>query len=780
MHTAQRLKKAGFSMIQASVLLAVGGIVLASTLPGSGSGDDAAKRAITLERMKKIEDATQHFMATNSRRPCPASGTLAASSANFGLEGTGPGTCTGGGGINFGPANFTSAGVGPVGYLVAGIVPVRTLGLSDEYALDGWGRRFMYIVDRNVTANTTCRNSQQAGAKGAVRILDAYGSATATDFVMWALISYGKDGHGAFPAGGSTVANRINTFTSDTDTMRNAFVDSAFTSSFTTGTAKLVKHDTTSSYDDIVWYNNTTKNTCCIGARCSQGFHVYTAGTGAVDGLNGLRYALADIDNDGYKDFVYSNYSLSGGGDAEIKVTRGMPTYWPISSGTGGGNWFIYNDYADGRTGYHIAAGGDVDGDGRDDIVITADGYTYVVWGLGDRAEGEMVAMSQLIADGQAIKLTHWGGPPGPVAIADIDGDGYKDILIAPNFPGSNVLAIVWGRKNANWQALGGSLDLLFGVTDYNDACILWASSGRQWINLPQSLATGDINNDGLDDIVAGGYTEFNPFVGGVAGATTLILGRDKDSWSCSGGGSPPTHDVDADIIAGTTGAWLLGSTAGDGVGQSVAVADMNSDGYDDMLIAARSNIYGVYGKSAAFGFPVLLDAGGASFKINITTNRPAAATLNNDLNVVAAGDLNNDSMPDVVISNAQAYVANGAFAGATYVLFAPNKTNGWANNTWVSSTPVTMFLTPVATVYDNFNGTKGFIAEGAALNYAYLPTVADFDKDKKLDLLIGAPGYNTSQGTIYVLHGRTNTPWRSRYDPTLTTLPKIDFTDIQ
>ena len=92
-------------------------------------------------------------------------------------------------------------------------------------------------------------------------------SGNVQDHVMAAYISHGPDGDWAFPAGGSTAANRINTGSTDADTLTNGGVNSSFASNFTN--VKVQKERTT-SFDDLLYYPDYHKNTCCIGESACQ------------------------------------------------------------------------------------------------------------------------------------------------------------------------------------------------------------------------------------------------------------------------------------------------------------------------------------------------------------------------------------------------------------------------------------------------------------------------------------------------------------------------------
>ena len=246
---------AGFSLVAVSVLLAVAGIVLAGMLPGGrGDTDD---RILTVERMQAVENATRAYMTLNARRPCPADGTQPRTSAYFGVANATAGTCDAA--PNPVIADVTSG-------TFAGTAPVKKLNLSDEYAYDGYGRLMTYVVDKRMTmtlATTVCNGVQLVNPKGAIRIKKTSTDSYPYDTTGWALVSYGKTGHGAFLA--STGA-QMNANATDADVLVNALVDNSFARSFT-GT--LIKKEPTASFDNIVWWQQSTKATCALGALAS-------------------------------------------------------------------------------------------------------------------------------------------------------------------------------------------------------------------------------------------------------------------------------------------------------------------------------------------------------------------------------------------------------------------------------------------------------------------------------------------------------------------------------
>lgn len=139
-----------------------------------------------------------------------------------------------------------------------GIVPTKTLRLPDGYAFDGWGRRIMYAVDTNFTANNAFSSIALGDATGRLAIKDASGAARVKN-AAYVLLSSGANGHGAYPrVGGGT---RIKTNSANTDELENCDCNSSAVSTGLNGTfvQKMATQDAatanrTNDFDDIVAY----------------------------------------------------------------------------------------------------------------------------------------------------------------------------------------------------------------------------------------------------------------------------------------------------------------------------------------------------------------------------------------------------------------------------------------------------------------------------------------------------------------------------------------------
>ena len=198
--------------------------------------------------------------------------------------------------------------------------------------------------------------------------------------------------------------------------------------------------------------------------------------------------------------------------------------------------------------GFNLESAGDVNGDGYDDLAVQGWDYNPV----GPASWCSVVFLFYGGSDLDTIPDIlladdYWGGSPGGgVAAGDVNADGFSDIVVG----------LPYGPGNVDVYFGGDPMDAEVDLVLLEDAPEYYFG---------YAVATGDINGDGYCDIVASDYYKNDGI-----GAAYVFYGG-------------PLLDNVPDIA--------LGGNDYEGFGTSLASGgDVNSDGYDDVVVGAWCN----------------------------------------------------------------------------------------------------------------------------------------------------------------------------------------------
>lgn len=130
----RRSSSSGFTLIEIAIVLVVVGLISSFGLSAFSRVGDGRKQFETKQRMAEVERALLGFVIENGCLPCPADPAGTSGTQASGAVPCGAATCT----------------------YAAGALPWVTLGLSEEQAADGWGRRLTYGISNSFHRSPDC------------------------------------------------------------------------------------------------------------------------------------------------------------------------------------------------------------------------------------------------------------------------------------------------------------------------------------------------------------------------------------------------------------------------------------------------------------------------------------------------------------------------------------------------------------------------------------------------------------------------------------------------
>jgi hypothetical protein len=391
-----------------------------------------------------------------------------------------------------------------------------------------------------------------------------------------------------------------------------------------------------------------------------------------------------------------------------------------------------------------VSSAGDVNDDGIDDLIIGApnanpngsdSGASYVVFGnavpeLDLNGIGGFV-LNGIDADDRSGRVVSNAG--------DVNGDGLDDLIIGAYKADPNSRTSAGESYVVFGNSIGFSRALDLSSLNGSNGFVINGISPQDFSGYSVSSA-GDLNDDGIDDLIIGAHRADSNGRG--SGASYVVFGQ-SSGFSSS---------LNLSSLNGSNGFAINGS-GGEYSGFSVSSAgDINGDGIDDIAIAIGSAnalgdsassglVYVVFGQSGGFSSPPSLSSLNGSNGFAIDFNSFGAGGRLVD----SAGDVNGDGIDDLIIGSFVASPNGRVFSGRTHVVFG-------------QSSPFSTTLN-----LSSLDGSNGFSIDGIdaqdRLGHS-ISGAGDFNGDGIDDIIIGAPYGDPNgrdSGESYVVFGQSS-----------------------
>ena len=444
-----------------------------------------------------------------------------------------------------------------------------------------------------------------------------------------------------------------------------------------------------------------------VSNAASLGASVSDAGDVNDDGIDDVIVGSPSADPDG-RSAAGESYVVFGS-TAGFPATLDMLRLRPGGGGDGSRGFVLKGVHEFDSSGASVSSAGDVNGDGIDDVIIGAPradphghasaGESFVVFGRatgfpgaieladlfsargGDGSAGFVLKGREAI-DSAGISVSNAG---------DVNGDGIDDIVIGALYAGPEpdqqfppgAAYVVFGRTTGFPPEFELRTLLQNQGGDGSEGVVLICAASRDFCGTSVSGA-GDVNGDGIDDLIIGGPGNF---IYGHPGHSYVVFGRTT--------GFPATIALRTLLPAnggdGSEGFVLTGIDVYDFAGHSVSRAgDVNGDGIDDLLIGAygadadpskrrmRGESFVLFGRTT--GFPAALSlgslfpaAGGDGSEGFVLMG--TAIYDRSGYSVSDAGDVNGDGIEDLLVGSPAAIFSDQSY-NETYVVFG--RTSGF------------------------------------------------------------------------------------------------------
>ena len=389
-----------------------------------------------------------------------------------------------------------------------------------------------------------------------------------------------------------------------------------------------------------------------------------------------------DVNGDGYSDVIVGAYLYDNGQTDEGRafVYHGSATGINITAAA-----TVESNLVVAYLGCSVASAGDVNGDGYNDVIIGAYGYTN-----GQNNEGAAFvyhgSATGINTTATATVESNQTNAFMGVSVAgagDVNADGYSDIIVGAYF-----------YDNGNTDE-GAAFVYHGSATSINTTAAATVESNQINAQMGVSVAgAGDVNGDGYSDIIVGANFYDNGQTD--EGAAFVFHG------SATG----------VNTIAAT---FVESNQVNARMGVSVATAgDVNGDGYSDVIVGAYLYDNGQTDEGAAFVYHGSATGINNTAAANVESNQASALM---GASVASAGDVNGDGYSDVIVG-AYGYDNGQTDEGAAFVYHGNSPGTNKRNNLRLYNTNLTTPINSSNFLFGNF-GTglyaKSFLGRAKA-----------------------------------------------------------------
>lgn len=357
---------------------------------------------------------------------------------------------------------------------------------------------------------------------------------------------------------------------------------------------------------------------------------------------------------------------------------------------------------SDTRNSLRLDTAGDINKDGINDIIIGDNDQTsWIVY--GKKGGAPTTDLSQITL-AQGFKIS--GASIGKLisSVGDVNGDGISDIMVG----NEGVSYVIYGNSQ-------GFIDI--------DITKLTLSQGFKitCASIYTVRRGGDINSDGIDDIIIGSPDIASPISNQISGVSYIIYGQKQGLADINIDFISPAQ-TPVFIVRGVTESAIMAGNAG----------DINGDGIDDIAIAIPINYVNsailIYSKAG--GFSGIIDVANLTlpqaYLINPTTSYGLSFSNVN-------GDINGDGIDDIFMLD------KGDNNNVGYTIYGENER---LNNIYLN----------------NFTNTEGFLIHHSRFGEMFIDNNGDINGDGIDDILIGLPLSSPLSrqytGQSYVIYG--------------------------